>query len=54
MKGQWERQGRNKQMNQNKVHTEGGGGDKEGSVSRSVATDSLRPHGLQPTRLLYP
>ena len=24
------------------------------SVSRSVMPDSLRPHGLQPTRLLYP
>ena len=26
----------------------------EGSVSRSVMSDSLRPHGLQPTRLLCP
>ena len=23
-------------------------------LSRSIVSDSLRPHGLQPTRLLYP
>ena len=27
---------------------------KKGSVSRSVVSDSLRPHGLHPTRLLCP
>ena len=26
----------------------------ESSVSRSVMSDSFRPHGLQPTRLLCP
>ena len=28
--------------------------DKCGHVSHSVVFDALRPHGLQPTRLLYP
>ena len=27
---------------------------KSGSVSRSVVSDSLRPHGLEPARLLCP
>ena len=32
----------------------GGKKKKSQSVSRSVGSDSLGPHGLQPTRLLHP